>query len=214
MTHVGPPRPLRWRIDVALGLGGDAIFDPGYRAFDDGDRSLLGLDLRLRADGRLGGGRLFLGGGLAYQRLGTDGSPYDGALDTELVVHEPLAFARLSVVAVEGIDFFGELAAGPTIAEIEIFGDPERAHQRAVTGTFTAQAGTLLYFPRPWLPRRGAARATAGLELALGYVLRGALDVEPTPQTEDDAIATESVGFGDVALRGIAWRLGVVVRFM
>jgi hypothetical protein len=207
-------RPLRWRVDLGVGLAANAIFHGAYRAFDRRDRQMLAPDVRMRADVRLGASPVFLGAGLAYQRFATRGRPYDGALDTRLVVHEPQAFVRLSVLVREGFDLFGEVGAGPTIANLEIAGTSVHADQRRITGSWAAQAGALVYLPRRWLPGRGTSRATAGLELALGYMFRGPIDVEPVPAVADDAIATDSVAFGDVSLRGLAWRLGLVVRFM
>ena len=70
-----------------------------------------------------------------------------------------------------------------------------------------------LYLPKRWLPRRGASRVTGGLELAAGYTWRKSVDVRPTLATDEDPIATQGTEFGDVAIRGFAWRLGVFVRF-
>lgn len=201
-------RPIRWRVDVFGGVGGELHRDPAWRAFDR-DRKLVTLNVGVRADFRLASGRLFLGGGLAFRRSASTGDIHD-ALQTSLLVHDPLAFLRLSVVATEGLDAFVQAGGGPSFIHAEF----SRADQRSIAAMVDGLAGVALYLPRRWLPRRGSSRFTAGLELSAGYTYRSSVDIRPNYLTDDDPIETSSASFGDVAIRGFAWRFGLFIRFM
>lgn len=203
-----PDRPIRTRVDLHAAVGAERHRDPAWRAF--GDRIVTTLNFGVRADSRLASGRLFLGGGLTYRRFADDGDIH-GALPTRARVREPLAFLRLSVVAREGLDLFAQAGGGPGIVDLDFASN--RASQRTVVGVVDGLAGVSLYLPKRWLPRRGASRATGGIELAAGYTWRSRLDVRPTYTTADDPISTSSATLGDVALRGVTWRFGLFLRF-
>lgn len=205
-----PDRPIRWRVDLVSHLGAAIHRDPGWRALDE-DRLAFQPDLGLRADVRLAGGRFFLGGGAAFRRFAASGDLH-GAVYTRTLVRDALLFLRGSLVAKEGLDVFFQLGGGPSVADLTITAS-ESATQRSLLAMVDASAGLALYLPRRWLPRRGASRFSAGLELAAGYLWRSDLDVRPTVTTDDDPIDTTSTSFGHVSLRGVAWRFGLFLRF-
>lgn len=217
-----PVRPIRWRLDIAGELGSSVVYDPAWGAFDTYNRSVFHLGATVRGDVRLAGGRLFLGGGATFRRFASSGTIY-GIFDNDILVREPLAFARLSVVALEGLDIFVQAGGGPSFARIDTrsvqFNDDYRfssyaaGTQRAVLGVADAQAGVSLYLPKNWLPRRGSSRVTAGVEIAAGYTFRSQLAVRPELVTDDDPITTHSTDLGDVAMRGLTWRFGLFLRF-
>jgi hypothetical protein len=207
-----PDRPIRYRLDLQLDGGTHVVPHGSFDAFSDGP-NLAGLGVGVRADVRLAGGRFFLGGGLAYRRYSSSRDAFDFLLTNEVRVQEPLVFVRLSLMALEGVDVYLEPGGGPTIVDLQV--DASRsAHQRAVTGMFNGLAGVALYLPKAWLPRKGASRITAGLDLGLGYGWRGSIALQPSPDTDDEPLSTSSVPFGDLALRGFIWRAGLFVRFM
>lgn len=206
-----PDRPIRWRVDLNLGGGTTFHRDPAWRAFDAG-RVAPHVGVMLRVDARLGGGRVFLGGGLAYRGFRSVGRIHD-AVTTSARVRDPAALVRLSIVAVEGVDLFVQASGGPSIVDFSlasIYG----AEQRALVAAVDGLAGASLYLPKKWLPRRGAARITGGVELAAGYTWRGAVSVSPDVLTPLDPIDASGAPFGDVAIRGLTWRLGFFIRVM
>lgn len=194
-----------------MGSIGTTVFrDPAYRAFDR-DRSAVQYGVTIRGDTRLGGGRVFLGGGASYRRFGAEGTPY-GVFNTRLTVREPIGFVRLSVLAIEGIDGFVQAGGGVSIVDLGV-NSTQTAAQRAIVPVVDGMAGLVLSLPKRWLARRGASRITAGLELAAGYAWRGKVEVRPRVDTAEEPIDTTSARLGDVALRGFAWRLGLFIRF-
>ena len=206
-----PDRPIRWRADLNLGGGTTFHRDPAWRAFDAG-RAAPHVGMMLRVDARLGGGRVFLGGGLAYRAFRSVGQLHD-VVTTAVRVRDPAALLRLSIVAVEGADLFVHASGGPSVVDLavtSIYG----AEQRAVVAALDGLAGASLYLPKKWLPGRGAARITGGFELAAGYTWRGAVSVRPDVLTPLDPIAASGAPFGDVAIRGFTWRLGLFIRVM
>jgi hypothetical protein len=217
-----PDRPIRWRVDIAGEMGTTVIADPAWRAFDVGNRQPLHFGASMRGDFRLGDGRVFFGGGASFRRFASFGGIYD-ATDESIVGRDLLAFLRLSVVTVEGLDVFFQAGGGPSFATLDLsssayytddnFSGSSYAYQRAVMGMVDGQAGLALYLPKKWLPRRGASRVTAGLELAAGYTFRNKLHVRPELSTDSDPIPTHTSSFGDVAIRGFMWRFGLFIRF-
>jgi hypothetical protein len=207
------PRPIRWRLDLAVGLGGTLVLDPGYLAFRS-DRNLLGFDAGLRWDHRVGQ-RLFLGAGVAYRRFATSRNPYAATFSTDLVVHEPTIYGRVSVSLVEGIDLFADLGGGPTIVLDEISATYRAAkRRRTAIGAFSAMGGVAVYLPKQWLKNKQAARVTGGLETGFGYQFRGGLDMATDLDLDEDPLTTNTASFGDLALRGFVWRMGVFLRIM
>lgn len=205
-----PDRPIQWRVDV-LGAIGTVLFrDPAYRAFD-GNRSALQYGLTVRGDTRIGKGRLFLGGGATYRRFDASGSLYDN-FSTRLRVREPIAFVRLSVLAVEGIDVFAQAGGGVSIVDLAL-SSGRTATQRAIAPVAEGMAGVAFYLPKRVLSGRGASRVTGGLELGAGYTWRGDVSVRPRVDTDEEPIDTTSAALGDMALRGFVWRFGVFIRF-
>ena len=209
--RVYPDRPVRWRLDALLGASATRTFDPAAWAFDRENRRLDHLDLALRADLRLGGGRLFLGGALGYRHAITRGQL--PSLTTSALVREPLLHLRAALVVVDGIDAYLQAGGGPSITDLSFYGDPPAA-QRSVGALVDALAGAAFYLPKRWLPRRGASRLTAGLDLGLGYAWRSAIDVRPAVQTDEEPIPTVAAPLGDVSLHGLTWRAGLFVRLM
>ena len=209
-TPKPPDRPIRWRVDIVLSLGTGVLRDPAWRAFDS-DRSVLQGGLTVRADSRLGNSRLFLGGGAMVRAFSAKGNPY-GLFDTTLRVREPIVFARLSAVTVEGVDVFVQAGGGVSIVDLT-WQSAASTSQRSIVGVADGLAGVALYLPKRWLARRGASRVTGGLELGAGYTWRSNVNVRPRVDTEPDPIMTESASLGDLSLRGFAWRLGLFVRF-
>jgi hypothetical protein len=208
-----PDRPIKYRLDLAFGAGTNHVRDSAHLAFDD-NRNMPVLNAAFRADFRLAKSRVFLGGGAGYRRLWSEGAVHDDVLRTEVLLREPIVLLRLSVMAVEGVDPFVELSGGPSIIDVALDANND-ADQRKVTGYFTGLGGVALYLPKKWLPRKGASRVSAGIETGLGYTFRPALQLDPTPDVdEDESIGTSTAEYGDVAFRGLTWRLGLFVRLM
>lgn len=207
-----PPRPIRWRLDFGLGFGSTLVSDRGYRAFND-RRHLPEVSTSAIFDFRLAEGRFFLGGGLAYQRLGRDDGSAHGQLGTELTLHEPEVLGRLSVMTIEGIDVFARFGAGPSIVDLDFY-STETANQRAVIPRVDGQAGVSLYLPKPWLARKRASRVTAGFDLGLGYTWRGKIAVQPDLHQGDDPLRATTSPWGDLSLQGLSWRVGLFIRVM
>jgi hypothetical protein len=205
-----PDRPIKWRVDIAGHLGNNVFGDTAWRAFDD-DRKAFHLGATIRGDFRLGDGRVFLGGGLSFQRFASYGNLF-GVLSNDIRVREPTAFLRLSVVTLEGVDVFVQAGGGPSLAVLDLY-STQSAYQYSVGAVVDGLGGLALYLPKKWLPRRGASRVTGGLELGFGYSWRSKLGVRPTVTVEDDPINTAAANFGDLSLRGFAWRFGLFVRF-
>ncbi|MFZ6177889.1 hypothetical protein [Nannocystis pusilla] len=209
-----PERPIRWRVDVGGDIGTTVNFDPAWRAFDY-NRSAFHAGGTIRGDFRLADGRIFLGGGASFRRFGAYNYLY-GSFDAELTVREPLVFFRLAAVVREGFDVFAHVGGGPSFTAVSLSSYSSTyngGYQQAVTGMADAQAGVSLYLPKKWLPRRGAARATAGFELAAGYTFRSKIKVRPELDVYDDPLPTHTSDLGDLAIRGFVWRFGVFVRF-
>ncbi|PCC75274.1 hypothetical protein SAMN02745121_04003 [Nannocystis exedens] len=209
-----PDRPIRWRVDLGGDIGTTVNFDPAWRAFDD-NRSAFHAGGTIRGDFRLGDGRVFLGGGASFRRFASYNTLYQ-AFGADITVREPLAFLRLAVVVREGFDVFAHVGGGPSFTALSLSSwtsTYNSGYQQAVTGMADAQAGVSLYLPKKWLPRRGAARATAGFELSAGYTFRSKIKVRPEPDVYDDPLPTHSSDLGDLAVRGFVWRFGVFVRF-
>jgi hypothetical protein len=221
-----PARPIRWRLDIAPGVGATVVEDLGFRAFSS-NRSLIDVDVSTIFDFRLAQGRFFVGGGLAYAYARRNGHAYEGALHPELRLHEPRVLGRASFMAVEGVDVFARVGVGPSIARLGFesshgdwedydsgFGYNVGDHRRAVLPRLDGQAGLSLYLPKRWLPRRQAARVTAGLELGLGYVWRGKLEARPTLDRGEGAIRPTASNWGDLSLHGLAWSARAFLRVM
>lgn len=206
------PRPIRWRFDPFLELGTLTIADPGYRAFDSG-RNLVQLGTGLRIDARVGG-RVFFGTGLRYGFARTDRGIYDGALRTRLVMHEPQLLARLAIVLVEGVDVVGQLDGGPSFRRVELDSDERSTRTRSIGGSFAARAGLSLYLPKAWLVAKGAARATAGIDLLFGSALRTKLGGRPHPDAAKDDIGITGQPIGEITMSGFVWTIGLFVRVM
>jgi len=208
-----PDRPLRWRLDLSLGVASTLVGDTGYLAFSD-DRPLLGADFGVRFDYRLGR-RFFVGGGAFYSRFATERDPYDGLLSTELVVHEPTLHARASLMTVEGVDVFADLGGGSSIVLDKISSAQTSAkRRRTATGAFSAMGGVALYLPKQWLPGKQASRVTAGIETRLGYQFRGAVDMSTKASLDDEPLRTTTADYGDLGLRGFAWGVSLFIRVM
>lgn len=206
-----PDRPIRWRVDLLGALGTTRIRDTAWRAYDD-NRGAFQLSATVRADAPLGSGRVFLGGGATFRRFASYGRIHEVLTYNDVRVREPLAFARVAIRLVEGADIVAQAGGGVSIVDLTM-GTTFVASQRTIAPLIDGLAGVNLYLPKRWLPRRGASRVTGGLELAAGYTWRKSVDVRPTLATDEDPIATQGTEFGDVAIRGFAWRLGVFVRF-
>ncbi|MEM6990774.1 MAG: hypothetical protein AAF721_09760 [Myxococcota bacterium] len=210
------PVPIRWRFDVAGGLGVTRVTDPAFLGLSE-SRAILGAAPMLRFDWRVRpDGFLFAGAGVKYRGTRRATSIADGAFDTRLHLDEAVAFARVSLMPIEGIDLFADLGVGPSVARVRVTanGSDATGSQRDVLVTADAAAGLSLYLRKSWLPRKAASRMTAGVTGSLGYTIRNALTIDPTLSREDDAITTESLPLGDVVMRGLSWRLGIFVRFM
>lgn len=208
-----PDRPLRWRLDFSLGVASTRVGDTGYLAFSD-ERSMLGVDAGVRFDHRLGE-RLFLGGGVHYQRFATERNPYEGVFSTELVVHEPTLYARASLMTVEGVDVFADLGGGPSIVLDQISSAQSGAKERRTpAGAFSAMGGVALYLPKQWLPGKQASRVTAGIETRFGYQFRTALDMSTNLSLDDEPLRTTTAEYGDLGLRGFAWGVSLFIRVM
>lgn len=206
-------RPIRWRVDPFLDGGTLTIVDPGYRAFDY-DRNLTQIGFGLRADGRIGRGPLRLGGGVHYAWAGTVAEPYQGALFTELDMHGVIASLRASIVLLEGLDVVAAVEAGPQFTRAHVDSDTRNTSSRRVLGAFAAKTGLAVYLPKQWLPRKGAARVTVGINVMMGYGLLTKLKVRAVPDVPDDAVSTSGTPLGDVRMHGYVWSLGLFARFM
>jgi hypothetical protein len=218
-TTPPPPPPRRdrlrrdiplalFRVDVLVGGGTQRIADRSYLAFDDGP-NIPGPTVLVRADARLGGSDVFLGGGVGYRRMWTNTEVF-GETDTRLVVQDLMIFGRLSWSPIEGLDPFVEVGTGPSFVDLHVRSG-FRSHQREVLVLFDSLAGVALSLPRKWHPSN---HVTAGVELGLGYTLRSELDVRAQPVDEDGMISTTGARLGDVRLHGLLWRAGLFLRFM
>lgn len=228
-TPIPPPpaRPIRWRLDIAPGIGATIVKDLGFRALS-WNRSLLDVDVSTIFDFRLAESRFFVGGGLAYAFARRSGYAYDGALIPWLELHEPRVLGRAGFMVVEGVDVFARVGVGPSIVRLDFdssYGDwedyenPSYGYHRgeqglAVLPRLDGQAGLSLYLPKRWLPRKQASRVTAGLELGLGYVWRGKLAARPTLERGDDTIRVTPANWGELSLHGLAWSARLFVRVM
>lgn len=213
VTATPPPaRPIRWRLDLGLGGGSTVVGDLGFRAFSEG-RSLPELAVSSVFDFRLAEGRVFLGGGLVYQRARSRGDVFGTQVDTDISLHEPEVVGRVSVMAVEGIDAFGRVAVGPSIAQLEAFSD-EGGTQRSVLPRVDGHAGLSLYLPKKWLPRKQASRLTAGIQLGAGYTWRGNIEVQPTLDQGDDPLRATTSSWGELSMHGFSWRAALFLRVM
>src|SRR5690606_15015166 len=126
-----------FRVDVLVGGGTQRIADPAYRAFDHG-LDMPGPTLLVRADARLGGSDLFLGGGIGYRRLWT-GAQVLGGTTTRLVAQDLMIFGRFSWSPLEGLDPFLELGTGPTFIDVHVHAGLD-SHQRNVHALFDSLA--------------------------------------------------------------------------
>ncbi|MCA9693161.1 MAG: hypothetical protein KC636_26430 [Myxococcales bacterium] len=210
-----PDRPIRYRVDLQLQAGGTLLLGGSFAAFGY-DRHALMIGPAIRADVPLGSGKVFLGGGAGYRFFGSRGAIHQ-ILDTDLNVHEPFALARLSVVAVEGVDVTVQLAGGPSLLDLTTSLN-RRTRTLLVAGMGEATLGVSMYLPKKWLPRRGSARATAGFTFEAGYALRSPVNVEPKLDLDadelDELLPTTTSSFGSLLLHGPVYRFGVFVRFL
>jgi hypothetical protein len=209
-----PARPIRWRLDFGVNVGGTVVGDRGLRAFAD-HRNLLETGVSTLFDFRLAEGRFFVGGGVAYQHVGREGDAYGSQLGTELQMHEPQVLGRGSFMAVEGVDAFARVGVGPSIVRTSFNSDGfESAHQREVLPRVDARAGLSLYLPKKWLPRKQASRITAGLELGLGYAWRGKLEIQPGLHQDSEPLRATTAQWGELSLQGLSWGVGLFLRVM
>ena len=209
-----PPRPIRWRLDLSIGGGGTVVRDPGVRAFAE-NRHVPEVGVSAVFDFRLAESRFFLGGGLGYQHVTLRDAAYGSQLTTRLFLDEPQLLGRVSFMAVEGVDAFARVGVGPSFASSRFQSEAfEDAEQRKVLPRVDARAGLRLYLPKAWLPRRQAARVTAGIELGLGYAWRGQLGLRPPRVTADDALPSSTAQWGALSLHGLSWGVGLFVRVM
>ncbi len=208
-TPPPPPRPIRWRVTPTAEFTSFVTKTRSWQAFHAGG-SVPALGATLRADYKLGR-YLALGGGLGYRQFSRFGN-LTQAVDTAIMSREVRLSVRASVITVEGVDVYFEAATGPSIVDLELYGQ-ETAVQRSVAGAVDGLGGVSLYLPRKWLPRRDRSRVTFGLELAAGYAWRSKITVRPELLTDDDPIATQSVPLGKLAMHGVAWRMGLFLRF-
>ncbi|MEZ4447962.1 MAG: hypothetical protein R3B09_00700 [Nannocystaceae bacterium] len=204
-----PIRPLRWRLDLGPGVGLALHLDPAWRAFDPDDRRVAAVDIGLRGDLRLGG-RAFLGVGAAYRQFSGRGD-LDQVYSTRLLAREALVALRVSAVMVEGVDLFGQVDGGPSFVDFQLTGSPSGGG-KTITGVVDGLGGVALYLPRRWLPRRGASRVSAGVEVIAGYSFRPAIDVDAALQADEEPIEAAPAHFGDLAMRGFVTRIGIFLR--
>jgi hypothetical protein len=218
-----PPRPIKWRVDPFIEGGTLRAIDHSVAAFANA-RTLGMAGGGVRADGRVGG-PVFLGAGLRYGWAYGDQSLYNGDAWSSVTIHQPSALVRMSVVLREGIDVVTQLGAGAAFVRTDFdttsYDYTNTSYSRLgrqwrVLGAFDARAGISLYLPKAWLPARGSARVTGGLELLVGWDFRNKLRVAPKPHDYGDEIRTSGATLGDVALRGrgFVWSAGIFVRFM
>lgn len=207
-----PDRPIRWRLDFGLNLGTTVVQDLGYRAFAE-RRNLLEYGASAVFDFRLAAGRVFLGGGLAYERTRREGDAYGSQIITEVALHEPRVLGRVSFMALEGLDAFARVGVGPSIGALSLRSE-QGVRQDVVLPRVDAQAGLSLYLPKAWLPRKQASRISAGLELGLGYTWRGTIDVRPALEQGDEPLRATTSPLGELSLHGVSWGLGLFVRVM
>ncbi len=211
VTPPPPPRPIRWRLDFGVGVGATRISDRGFLAFSQ-RRLLPEVTTSVLFDFRLAQSRFFLGGGLAYQRLGRDGGNAYG-LGTELTMHEPEVLGRFSAMTIQGIDAFARVGVGPSVVRTDYYSG-QNADQRQVLPRVDGQAGLSLYLPKQWLARKQAGRVTAGIELGVGYTWRGTIEARPVLMQEEEPLQATTSPWGDLSMHGLSWRMGLFVRVM
>ncbi|TPV92449.1 MAG: hypothetical protein B7733_25800 [Myxococcales bacterium FL481] len=217
-----PQRPVRYRLDVALHGASVWVQDSAHNAFHHQSQRLM-PQLAIRGDRPVSGDRLFVGATLSYRASSTTGFLVDES--TELRLREPMAGARASFRLFDGLDVYGQLAAGPSIVDIVVgYGSvviaeedrpPGALHgtQRQVALTADGQAGLTLYLPKKWMPRKGSSRVSIGFDLAGGYQFRNAVAVDPQVDGSSDDIEIEATNFGDIAVRGAMVSFGLFGRF-
>ncbi|GEM_PF-5526100 len=208
-----PQRRIRNRFEIMVGYMSSINIDDSYLGFAD-DRQLSGLELGLRLDHRIGE-RFYLGTEASYRSSASEGTTYGNIFhSTTIALQEPALGLRATFVPVEGVDIYLRASGGPLIADLDwVWGEQSTASQRVVTGSGNALVGGLFYLPRSVMPRRDASRLTLGLDLGVGYNLRGSIDVEPDRGLDTDPISTEAPSLGAVKTGGFAWRVGLFIRF-
>lgn len=207
-----PTRALRYRLDLGLDGGSTVVGDGSYRAFDV-NRGLPAVSVYFRADFPIADERIFLGAGIGYRRASADGTPLGGQLRTEATFDEPWALFRASFRLIEGIDPYVEAGVGPTIANLQL-SSGLTGTQRAVIPRVDGLAGSTFYLVRNWLPKRGQSRVSAGFDLGAGYTYRGAIEVDPALELDEDPIPTEGAPLGTLQSHGFLWRIGAFIRVM
>jgi len=188
------------------------VGDPGYRAFAE-RRNLGELAVSTLFDFRLAEGRVFLGGGLAYQRSNQRGDVYGSSVGAGVSMHEPQILGRVSVMTIEGLDVFARLGVGPSVVDLD-FDSRNGAVQSALIPRVDGQAGVSLYLPKAWLPRKQASRWSAGLQLGAGYTWRGVIEVQPELLQDDDPLRASTSSWGELSMHGVSWGVGLFLRVM
>ncbi len=206
-----PDRPIRWRLDLFAGGALTVAHDPAFLFFD-ADRTLAGPGAGVRFDVPVAGGRVFLGGGLHYQRMSAERGVW--GLSNDLTLDESELFGRASWVAIEGVDLFVDLSGGLDVWRYQVGSSSRQPGATGFTGVFGGMGGIALYLPKAWLPRKGAARTTAGFEMSAGYRHRTPLSIELDPETGEDPISTRPANLGQVRTGGFSSVFSFFFRVM
>lgn len=221
---VWPQRAVRYRIDAAIGGANLWVGDWAYAAFDYESRRLM-PQLTVRGDMPIADGKLFLGAAVSYRQSASSGDLVNESSDLRL--REPMAGVRASYRLFDGLDVYGQVAAGPSIVDITLgdgyyddYGDDDgpsnvvpSGTQRTIGLTADGLAGFTVYLPKKWMPRKGSSRISFGLDFAGGYQFRNAVTVQPNLDTAPEDIGIAESSLGDVAVRGGVFTFGLFGRF-
>lgn len=207
-----PDRPIRWRLDLFVGGALSVAHDPAFLFFDS-DRTLAGPGAGVRFDVPVARERMFLGGGVHYQRMSAERGGVWG-LSNEITLDESELFGRASWVAIEGVDLFVDVSGGLDVWRYEVGSNLREPGATGFTGVFGGMGGIALYLPKAWLPPEGASRTTAGFEMSAGYRYRTPLSVELDPETGEDPISTREANLGQVAAGGFSSVFSFFLRVM
>jgi hypothetical protein len=207
-----PDRDIDWRLELLGGAGSSFVPHSSFGLFDQKDRRMSNAGASFRFDRKLSS-LVWLGGGLEYRFLGSDSGDVLGDESTEIDFHEMNAFMRASFVPLEGLDVYVAGGLGPSFVDYTIWAN-DTARGKSVEILGQGDVGVMLYMPKAWLPAKGAARLTFGLDLGVGYVYRTPIDIQPSIELDEEPLDHDFPDLGAFRASSITWRTGFFIRFI
>jgi hypothetical protein len=205
----------RWRADAVLGLGSTFAFKK--MAGEDTRESDSGIELRLRADRRLGQSHVFVGAAWSYQRRDTR-EIETSSFSSYPEVHRTILQVRGVYRPIDGIDVYAQL--GPSLNFSNF--DPQynhlavptvavKEHQTRLGGE--AQLGFSLYLPRAWLSLKRPSHLTFGLDVNGGVAL-GPNYAIVVKGSDESVNPIEPLNLGTYKTGGYTFNVGIFLRLM